>query len=326
MARQARGLVCLGVTRARASQLELPLMVEGGEQEIAPFTLSIEASTGIDTGISAADRARTIRVAVAADAKPSDLVQPGHIFPVVAAEGGVLTRVAAAEAATDLAAMAGLSPSAAFTEVLDNAGGLADGDDLLVFAEQHDLPVGRVSDLVHYRLQNQRTVERIREGRIETAHGPLQLTAYRDTTQHRVHLALTQGSPEPDVPTLVRVHTTAVLRDLVGTQLSGRSSWRFDASLAAIAAADSGVLVLLDKPETSEELLAGIDSLLGEEAAEEVASVGDGYALVGIGAQILKDQQVGKIRLLGAPVKYNALSGFGLEVTEFVSVTPESAD
>ncbi len=326
MARQARGLVCLGLTRERAEQLELPLMVEGSDEAIAPFTLSIEAATGIDTGISAADRARTIRAAVATDAKPADLVQPGHIFPVLAAEGGLLTQAAAAEATTDLAQLAGLMPAAVFTEVLDQAGGLAAGDDLLAFAREHDVPVGRVSDLVHYRLRNQRTIERLREGVIDTAHGPLKLTVYRDSTQGRVHLALTQGSPEVDAPTLVRVHTTAALRDLVGTTLSHRSSWRFDASLKAIADANAGVLVLLNKPESDEELLHGIDALLSPGQPAEVSGTSDGYALVGIGAQILKDQRVGSIRLLGAPVKYNALSGFGLEVVEFVQPTTQMAD
>ncbi|MEE4202916.1 MAG: 3,4-dihydroxy-2-butanone-4-phosphate synthase [Halieaceae bacterium] len=324
MARKARGLVCLGLNRERAEQLELPLMVEGRDNGAAPFTLSIEASTGIDTGISAADRARTIRVAVAADARPSDLVQPGHIFPIVAADGGVLTQVAAAEAATDLAGLAGLMPAAVFTEVLDSTGDLAQGDALLAFAREHDIPFGRVSDLVTYRLNNQRTVERIREGELDTAYGRMRLTAYRDATSDQIHLALTRGEPQPDTPTLVRVHSTATLRDLIGTTIPGRNSWRFDASLRAIANADCGVLVALGKVETSEELLASIEAVLDPAQPVEPAGATDSYALVGIGAQILRDQGVGRIHLLGAPVKYNALSGFGLEVQEFVPAADPS--
>lgn len=318
MARQARGLVCLAMTRERAALLELPLMVEGRADGAAPFTLSIEAAVGIDTGISAADRAHTIRVAVARDAKPTDLVQPGHIFPVVAAEGGLLTQVAAAEAATDLTALAGLMPAAVFTEVLNRAGDVASGTQLIEFAREHEIPVGRVSDLVTYRLNHQRTVERIREGEVDTSHGRLRLTAYRDTVRGGVHLALTRGVPVADAPTLVRVHSTAVLRDLLGTSLPGRSSWRFDDSLAAISAADTGVLVVLNKHESGDELLAGLDAVLQSEVAAELAASTDSYALVGVGAQILRDQGVGRIQLLGAPVKYNALSGFGLEVEQFV--------
>ena len=169
MARQARGLVCLAMTRDRCAELELPLMVEGDES-LSPFTLSIEAATGIDTGISAADRARTVRVAVDTSSRPSDLVQPGHIFPVAAAEGGVLNRTAPAEAAIDLATLAGLTPAAVFTEVLDGEGAVADAQFLAQFAERHDLVVGRVSDLVTYRLTNQKTIQRLRSGVVRSRH------------------------------------------------------------------------------------------------------------------------------------------------------------
>ena len=176
MARQARGLVCLAMTPQRCEELELPLMVEG-DDSLSPFTLSIEAATGIDTGISAADRARTVRVAVAASSQASDLVQPGHIFPIAAALGGVLTRTAPAEAAMDLTTLAGLLPSAVFTEVLDNDGAVADADYLLGFADQHQLVVGQVSDLVTYRLANQKTIRAVREGTLQTGHGLFSATA-----------------------------------------------------------------------------------------------------------------------------------------------------
>ena len=323
MARQARGLVCLAMTPQRCEELELPLMVEG-DDSLSPFTLSIEAATGIDTGISAADRARTVRVAVDAASQASDLVQPGHIFPIAAAAGGVLTRTAPAEAAMDLATLAGLLPSAAFTEVLDNKGSVADAGYLTGFANQHQLVVGLVSDLVTYRLANQKTIRAVREGTLQTRHGVFGATAYQDTTQGRLHLALTKGVIDSAKPTLVRVHVTSVFRDLVGTTLDGHASWSFDASLKAIAESEGGVLVLLSKPEATDDLLHDIDRLLGEPTSDKVGSL-DAYNQIGMGAQILRDLGVGQIRLLGAPLKYNALAGFGLEVVDFVA-PPDAAE
>ena len=321
MARQARGLVCLALTPQRCEELELPLMVEG-DDSMSPFTLSIEAATGIDTGISAADRARTVRVAVDAASQPADLVQPGHIFPIAAAVGGVLTRTAPAEAAIDLTTLAGLLPSAVFTEVLDSEGAVAGADYLADFADRHELVVGQVSDLVTYRLANQKTISAVRRGRLESRYGVFEVTAYQDTTQGRVHLALTKGKIQSATPTLVRVHVTAVFRDLVGTTLDGHASWSFDASLKAIAESESGVLVLLSKPETAEDLLQGIDRLLGEPEGD-TASSQDAYNEIGMGAQILRDLGVGQIRLMGAPLTYNALAGFGLEVVDF-ALPPEA--
>ncbi len=321
MARQARGLVCLAMTPQRCEELELPLMVEG-DDSMSPFTLSIEAATGIDTGISAADRARTVRVAVDAASQPADLVQPGHIFPIAAAVGGVLTRTAPAEAAIDLTTLAGLLPSAVFTEVLDSEGAVAGADYLADFADRHELVVGQVSDLVTYRLANQKTISAVRRGRLESRYGVFEVTAYQDTTQGRVHLALTKGQIQSATPTLVRVHVTAVFRDLVGTTLDGHASWSFDASLKAIAESESGVLVLLSKPETAEDLLQGIDRLLGEPEGDTVSSQ-DAYNQIGMGAQILRDLGVGQIRLMGAPLTYNALAGFGLEVVDF-ALPPEA--
>ena len=322
MARQARGLVCLALTPQRCEELELPLMVEG-DDSLSPFTLSIEAATGIDTGISAADRARTVQVAVDALSQPSDLVQPGHIFPIAAAAGGVLTRTAPAEATVDLTTLAGLTPAAVFTEVLDGEGAVASGDYLGEFAERHDLVVGRVSDLVTYRLANQKTISTVRSGVLQSRYGQFKVTAYQDTIHQRVHLALTVGDIRADQPTLVRVHVTAVFRDLIGTTIEGHASWSFDASLLAIAEAEAGVLVLLSKPETAEDLISGIDRLLGSPAAELSSSSPDAYNQIGMGAQILRDLGVGQIKLMGAPLKYNALAGFGLEVIEFAA-PPES--
>ena len=317
MARQARGLICLGLTRERCDFLHLPQMVEG-QGESAPFTLSIEAAEGIETGISAKDRAHTVRVAVAPQTVAADLVQPGHIFPIAAADGGLLTRVDRAEATTDLAQLAGLFPAAVFTEVLDESGNMARGDALERFARTHDLPVGRVSELIDHRLTTERTIESVRQGRVQTRHGEFDLTIYRDINQGSLHIALSHGAIEKDEISVVRVHVTSALRDLVGTTLEGRPTWRFDSSLAEIAASERGVLVLISRPETPEELLASVDRLLGLPVAESPTTQA-GYALIGLGAQILNDLGVGRIELLGAPLKYNALAGFGLEVVNFVA-------
>ena len=316
MARQARGLICLGLTHDRCSELQLPLMVEG-DSSLSPFTLSIEAASGIDTGISAADRAQTVRVAVDTESRPSDLVQPGHIFPIAASEGGVLTRTGPAEASIDLANLSGLLPMAVFTEVLNDQGALAEKDFLIDFAKQHNLLIGRVSDLVNFRLANQNTIDLIRQGEIESRFGQFQLHAYRDLTQDRIHLALSKGEITVAKPTLVRVHVAAVFRDLVGTSLDGHAFWSFDASLRAIASEEAGVLLLLSNPETPEDLLYGLDRLLGA-ADLESSYNSDAYNEIGVGAQILRDLGVGQIRLLGAPLKYSDLAGFGLEVIEFM--------
>ena len=317
MARQARGLICLGLTRERCEYLHLPLMVEG-QGDTAPFTLSIEATEGIETGISAKDRARTVRVAVAPQTSAADLVQPGHIFPVAAEDGGLLTRADRAEATTDLARLAGLFPAAVFTEVLDETGNISRGDALERFAALHELPIGRVSELIDHRLTTERTIERIRQGLVETTHGEFELTVYRELHQGSLHLALSRGPLQSDETTVVRVHVTSALRDLVGTTLQGQTTWRFDTSLAEIAASERGVLVLISRPETAEALLASVDRLLGLPVTEQTATQA-GYASIGLGAQILNDLGVGKIELLGAPLKYNALAGFGLEVVNFVA-------
>jgi 3,4-dihydroxy 2-butanone 4-phosphate synthase/GTP cyclohydrolase II len=317
MARRARGLVCLGLTRERCLQLDLPPMVENADAEHASFTLSIEAARGIDTGISAADRAHTVRVAVAAHATPSDIVQPGHIFPLASAPGGVLTRAGHTEAAVDCARLAGLTPAAVVTEVLAEDGGIAGSAQLVAFAHEHGLKIGTIADLIHYRLLHERTIERLREGCIETVHGPFQLTVYRDSTGGDLHLAVHRGAIRADEPTLVRVHARATLRDLIGSSLPGSHSWSIGACLEHIAAAGKGVLVLLAREEGEEHLLHSIDLALGVDSAP-AADAAEIYTNVGLGSQILRDLGVGKIHLLGAPMKYNAISGFGLEVLDYV--------
>lgn len=317
MARQARGLICLTLTKERCRQLDLPPMVDDARGEKSSFTLSIEAATGIDTGISAADRARTVQAAVAVHAAPADIVQPGHIFPLTAVPGGVLVRAGHTEAACDYARLAGLLPAAVIADILNPDGTVADGAALSEFADRHGLKIGSIADLIHFRMVNERTIRRIREGVINTEHGEFRLTAYRDQTGGGVHLALSRGEIQAQEPTLVRVHIQSVMRDLVTSKLSDRPAWSFGKCLQTVAEHGRGVIVLLSNAEHSEQLLASVDMALGEESGAQVITP-DIYTTVGLGSQILKDLGVGKIHLMGAPIKYNAISGFDLEVLDFV--------
>ncbi len=317
MARQARGLICLTLTEERCQQLDLPPMVEHARGEKSNFTLSIEAATGIDTGISAADRARTVQVAVAPHAVPADIVQPGHIFPLTVLPGGVLTRAGHTEAASDYARLAGLLPAAVIADILTPEGTVADGPALREFAARHALKIGTVADLIHFRMVNERTIRRIREGEIDTDFGRFRLTVYRDQTGGEVHLALSRGVISPDEPTLVRVHVQSLMRDLVTSRAAGRPSWNMARCLQAVAEAERGVIVLLARPEHPQQLLDSIEMALGD-SADAPGAVPDSYTNVGLGSQILKDLGVGKIHLMGAPIKYNAISGFDLQVLDFV--------
>jgi 3,4-dihydroxy 2-butanone 4-phosphate synthase/GTP cyclohydrolase II len=317
MARQARGLVCLTLTEERCQQLDLPPLVEDAMGEKSNFTLSIEASVGIDTGISAGDRARTVQAAVAPYAKPSDIVQPGHIFPLTAVPGGVLTRAGHTEAASDYARLAGLLPAAVIADILTSQGVVADGPALREFATKNNLKIGTIADLIHFRMVNERTIRRIREGTIQTEYGEFQLTAYRDQTAGDVHMAISRGKIVPEEPILVRVHVQSVLRDLVTSAIPGQATWNMGKCLQTVAENGRGVIVLLARAEGPERLLASIDMALGE-ATPAAAMTPDSYTTVGLGSQILKDLGVGKIHLMGAPIKYNAISCFDLEVLEFV--------
>jgi len=317
MARQAMGLVCLTLTEARCRQLQLPPMVADASGEKANFTLSIEAASGIDTGISAADRARTVQAAVAPHARPSDIVQPGHIFPLTAMPGGVLTRAGHTEAACDYARLAGLFPAGVIADILTPEGVVADGQALGEFAQRHGLKIGTIADLIHFRMVNERTITRVRDGRIRTAYGEFRLTAYRDQTEGEVHLALAKGEIAPDEPTLVRVHLASARRDLFASEITEYPTWSIGNCRRALAGSERGVIVLLARSESPEQLLASVDMAMGEELSG-AGAVPDTYATVGLGSQILKDLGVGKIHLMGAPIKYNAISGFDLEVLEYV--------
>jgi 3,4-dihydroxy 2-butanone 4-phosphate synthase/GTP cyclohydrolase II len=322
MARKARGLVCLALTEERRRLLGLPPMAEDPSGEKSSFTVSIEAREGITTGISAADRARTIQVAVAPTAVAEDIVQPGHIFPLVAMPGGVLTRAGHTESAVDYARLAGLQPAAMIADVLTPAGELASGAELASFATEYKLKIGSIADLINFRVVSERTIRKVREGVVTTAHGEFTLSAYRDQSSGRIHLALHCGEIDPDMPTLVRVHAASAVRDLLRAEAPDRPGWNIGKCLDAVAAAGAGVVLLLGREESEDALLESIDIALGQ-TVRETGGAGSVAQRIGIGSQILRDLGVGKIRLMGAPIKYNAISGFDLEVTEFAS-PPES--
>jgi 3,4-dihydroxy 2-butanone 4-phosphate synthase / GTP cyclohydrolase II len=322
MARFARGLVCLSLTGARCELLKLPLMVQGSANRFATrFTVSIEAAEGISTGISAADRAHTVRTAVARHAQPRDLVQPGHIFPLRAEAGGVLKRAGHTEGGCDLARLAGFEPAAVLADVLNDDGTLATGARLSAFANAHDLRIGTIADLIQFRLSNETTVRRIRQGEVQTAFGPFQLQVFRDDDDGKIHLALTRGTFHAETPALVRVHLAAALRDLLWTDVPGLSrNWNPARCLERIQREGSGVMVVLNEQESADHLLDSIESAFGGRQTREPPTEGpqNVQSLVGVGSQILRQIGVGRMRLMGPPIRYNAISGFGLEVVEYV--------
>lgn len=320
MARYGRGLICLTLTGERCEQLRLPLMVsETDRRHVTNFTLSIEAAEGITTGISAHDRARTIRVAVAPDAKPEDLQQPGHVFPLRAQPGGVLTRAGHTEAGCDLVRLAGFEPAAMIVEILNEDGSMARRDDLLRFARRHGLKIGTIADLISYRLAKEETVEAIADFDIDTEFGPFRLVCMEDHINRTVHLALVRGQPEPGTPTLVRVHVQNTLSDVVGIQDS-RLGWPLRSTIKLIAEEDCGVIVILRQNEDPRDLMTAVREL--ERGYDENVIPHDRTSELktfGTGAQILRALGVKRMRVLSAPKQMHAISGFGLEVVEYLS-------
>lgn len=315
MVTHGRGLVCLPMSAARCAQLGLAPMVQANTAQFhTNFTVSIEAAEGVTTGISAADRAHTIRTAVRPDAKPSDLSRPGHIFPLIAQPGGVLTRAGHTEAATDLAELAGLEPAGVLVEILNADGTMARRPQLEVFAREHGLKIGSIADLIAYRLATEHTVERVDERDIETDFGPFKLVTYRDRIARDLHFALVRGTPAADRPALVRVHVENPLADLLHWRRPDFGIATVDA-LRAIAQAGEGVLVVLSAPHETDALLARLRSQPEQRPAGRDKDVGQ-WRRNGAGAQILADLGLGKLRVLGTPRRQIGLSGFGLEVVE----------
>ena len=313
MATHGRGLVCLTLEEERCRRLGLGPMVSANRSGHGTnFTASIEAAEGVTTGISAADRARTVQVAVAPDAKAVDIVQPGHVFPIMAQPGGVLVRAGHTEAGCDLARLAGLTPAAVICEIMREDGTMARLPGLEEFARRHGLLIGAISDLIHYRSRTERIVERIAERPLNTAHGAFRLVVYRDKISDATHLALVRGPISPDAETLVRVHEPLSVMDLLDAD-SAAHSWSIPGALAQIAKAGRGVMVLLHRPESAAELR---ERAISETPPQPAKMDLRNY---GIGAQILRDLNVGRMRLLAKPRKMPSMTGFDLEVTGYES-------
>lgn len=318
MATEACGLICMPMMPDRARQLRIPLMVrDNRSQHETNFTVSIDASEQLGPGISAIQRAHTIKQAVAADAQPGDLRQPGHIFPLVAKPGGVLRRAGHTEAGVDLARMAGLAPAAVIVEIMNPDGTMARRPALEEFATTHGLKMGTIADLIEYRSIHEQCLEEREVHDVNTEWGPFQLHTFRDLIDDTVHFALQRGSIEPGRPTPVRVQPINTLRDVLGTTLpSGRKGWSYRTAMAHVASIDHGVVVLVGQNENPDQLLEDVHQFLGTGTPPPRPQ---NYRLIGTGAQILKHLGVSHMQLLSAPIRFNALSGFNLEVSEFIS-------
>jgi 3,4-dihydroxy 2-butanone 4-phosphate synthase / GTP cyclohydrolase II len=313
MSKHGRGLICLTLTEQRCRQLNLPLMVRDNRSPLGTaFTVSIEAATGVTTGISAQDRARTVQAAAAPNARPEDIVQPGHIFPLMAQAGGVLMRAGHTEAGCDLATLAGLTPAAVICEILKDDGTMARLPDLLEFSTRHGIKVASIAELIRFRSQNESLIKRVTERTVQTVHGPFRLVAYLEKLAGETHLALVRGEISAAAETLVRVHEPLSLLDLLDTD-AGEHSWTVHDALERIAANDAGgALVLLNCSENAGQLI------------ERVASPGrrspakNDLLTYGIGAQILRDLGVRKMRLMAAPRKMPSMAGWELEIAGYL--------
>ena len=316
MARFGRGLICLTLTRERCERLQLPPMVSrNGTKHATAFTVSIEAAQGVSTGISAADRARTVQAAVARQAQPSDLVQPGHIFPLQAVDGGVLMRAGHTEAGCDLAAMAGCSPAAVICEIMKDDGTMARLPDLQIFAAEHGLKIGTIADLIEYRSRHESLVERIGSRTLQTAHGEFTAHAFRDQPSQTVHLALVKGQWSADQEVPVRVHEPLSVLDALEVNRA-MHSWSLDASLSYINTQGCGVAVLLNCGESADQLLAQFEGRARSAQAPERGKMD--LRTYGVGAQILRECGVHKMKLMGRPRRMPSMTGYGLEITGYI--------
>ena len=317
MARYGRGLICLTLTRERCERLQLPPMVaRNGDKKGTAFTVSIEANEGVTTGISAADRSRTIEAAVAPNAVATDLVQPGHIFPLQAVEGGVLMRAGHTEAGCDLAAMAGCSPAAVICEIMKDDGTMARLPDLQIFAAEHGLKIGTIADLIAHRSRTESLVKKVSSRPMETAFGSFTATAFREQDSGALHLALVKGEWSGAQSVSVRVHEPLSILDALEV---GRSmhSWSLESSLRHIAQAGAGVAVLLNCGETANQLLAQFDGIARSAQAPERGRMD--LRTYGVGAQILRECGVQKMQLMGNPRRMPSMTGYGLEITGYLA-------
>jgi 3,4-dihydroxy 2-butanone 4-phosphate synthase / GTP cyclohydrolase II len=321
MARYGRGLICLTLTKQRCARLNLPLMVRDTYYtQRTNFTLSIDAARGITTGISAADRALTVRTAVAPEANPSDLAQPGHIFPLMAQPGGVLTRAGHTEAGCDLARLAGLEPAAVIVEILNEDGTMARCPELEVLAREQDLKIGTIADLIRFRIEHEKTVERVAECSLPTEFGEFRLVAFQDTIDNNLHLALVKGEILPEEPALVRVHVQNPLCDLTASRRSD-CGWPLRDALQRVSKEGRGVVVILGNQIETADLIAQIKSSSGgaKPLDQSARSKSQDLRTIGLGAQILADIGVRKMRVLSAPKRIHSISGFDLEIVEYIT-------
>ncbi|MEO0443214.1 MAG: bifunctional 3,4-dihydroxy-2-butanone-4-phosphate synthase/GTP cyclohydrolase II [Pseudomonadota bacterium] len=317
MATHARGLICLTLTEQRCRQLDLPLMVNNNRaQHSTNFTLSIEAAEGVTTGISAADRAHTIRTAVGRDATPENIVQPGHIFPLMAQPGGVLSRAGHTEAGCDLARFAGFEAAAVIVEIMNEDGTMARLNDLDNFAKQHHIKMGTIADLIHYRSVKEKTIEKTAQRSVQTRYGQFELSSFKDLASGDMHFALHKGDINPDEVILVRVHVLDAVRDVLNLQRGGNGfvPWTFADAANLVAKEQKGVVVLICYNQTNIDMEDRIEEMLSGKVRKTTAD--HVYRQVGTGAQILRELGVHKMRLMSAPFKFSAISGFDLEVVD----------
>jgi len=321
MARYGRGLICLTMSRERCQQLHLPLMVtDNTDPHGTNFTVSIEAAKGVTTGISAGDRAITVRTAIAENAGPQDIVTPGHIFPLMAQPGGVLTRAGHTEAGCDLARLAGFEPSSVIVEIMNEDGSMARRDDLEIYAKAHDIKMGTIADLIEYRLQNEKTIERVSECHLPTIHGDFRLIGYQSILDQKAHFALVYGQLDPEKASVVRVHMSDTLCDVFGSKRE-ECGWSLQSAMAQVAAEGSGAIVVLRKKEEAAELLDKIQRFQMKDRNIKVpeAEPEDDTKTYGLGAQIIADLGVKKMKIIGSAWPMHALRGFGLEIVETVA-------
>ena len=322
MARFGRGLICLTLTREHCKKLTLPLMAGNTYSNYSTnFTVSIEAAEGVTTGISAADRALTIQKAVAKDVQPSDLVQPGHVFPLMAHPGGVLLRAGHTEAGCDLAKLAGLVPAAVIVEILKDDGSMARRPDLEVFAKEHGLKIGTIADLIQHRIENEKTISRIAEYEMPTEYGDFRIVAYEDSIDNNLHLAMIKGEINENDPVLVRVHMQNPIHDLTGS-LRENTAWPISDVLKRIQEEGQGVVVILCNQFGSQELAEQLKLFCqgsSQESGQQNKQNTKDQRTIGLGAQILSDLGVQKMRVLSAPKRFHAISGYGLEIVEYVT-------
>ena len=317
MATHGRGLICLSLSEERCKKLQLPLMVrENTSPYSTAFTVSIEAAKDVSTGISAADRATTVRAAVSPDAQPSDLVTPGHIFPVISEPGGVLTRAGHTEAGSDLAKLCGFEPASVLCEILNSDGTMARLGDLAQFSKIHNIKIGTIADLIRYRLARESTVNREDEMDLQTDYGEVRAITYRDEVRGNTHLALVKGEVQADVPTILRVHVFTGLSELIDAITPGGHSYSVRRALQRIMLEGAGAVVILNYQQDFSGL-TNVDTDADNLPPSESSGSND-VRIVGIGSQIAADLGFGKMRVLGHPMRMHGLSGFGLTVVEYL--------